>query len=235
MITCIITGAGTGIGRATAIALSNVDDIENLVLISLGLENLKITKSMMNCSKNIIIYDQDITRFDEVEEIIGRAYKQFGSIDILLNIAGYVCANYLEDITLDIWEKTFKVNVTSVFMLSKFVVKYMKKKGGIILNIASTSGSTPRPGWLAYAASKSAVIGISRTLSEELKDYNIRIYNLSPGRCATDMRKEVVFNENLSEIMQPEEVANVIRIMVSSEENCLDGQDIIVRKMIGKK
>lgn len=234
MRTCIITGAGTGIGRATAIALSDRMDIQNLVLISMGMEDLKITESLMNSSKNIILYDQDITKFDEVESIIDETFKQCGSVDILLNIAGYASEVYLEDLTLDIWEKTFQVNVTSVFMLTKFVFKYMKVKGGIILNIASTSGSTPRPGWLAYAASKSAVIGISRTLTEELKDYNIRLYNLSPGRCATDMRKGLVEDENQSEIMQPEDVANTIKFMVSPEENCLDGQDIVVRKMIRK-
>lgn len=232
MRTCIITGAGTGIGRATAIALSNKEDIENLVLISLGMEDLNETKSQMNSEKNIILYDQDITRYDEVERIIDEVHNKFGRIDILLNIAGYSKPASLLDCTLDLWETTFKINVTSAFMLTKIVVKYMKETGGILLNIASTSGSTSRPGWLPYAASKSAVIGMSRTLTEELKPYKIRVYNVSPGRCATAMRRTVAPDEDQSKIMKPEDVANAIKYLVSSEDNCMDGQDIIVRKSI---
>jgi len=232
MRTCVITGAGTGIGKATAIAISKRADVKNIVLISMGMDDLVDTKEFMDQTKNIDIYDQDITDYEKMQKIVDFTAEKYGSVDVLLNIAGYAKALPFGEIPLENWEKTFNVNVTALFMLSQMVFNHMKDKGGIILNVASTSGSTPRPGWLAYAASKSAVIGISRTLTEELKDHKIRVYNISPGRCATAMRKAIVDNEDLEKIMQPEEVADVISNMLTIEENCLDGQDIVVRKMI---
>ncbi len=230
MRTCIITGAGTGIGRETAIRLSQRDDIANIALFSLGAEELQETKDLMCSDKTILLYDLDITRYDAVEAAIADVYATCKSIDLLLNIAGYAKAATLEECELATWQKTFDVNVTAMFWLCKTSVRYMKEQGGIILNVSSTSGITSRPGWLAYASSKSAVVGFSRTLSDELKPYKIRVYSLLPGRCATNMRKELVPDEDASLIMQPQDVANVIDMLVSSRDNCLDGQDIIVRK-----
>jgi len=173
MRTCLITGAGTGIGQATAVEVSKRADVKNIVLISMGIDDLVKTKELMDQSKNIDLYDQDITDYDSIQKIIQETSERYGSIDILLNIAGYAKAVPFGEIPLENWEKTFNVNVTALFMLSQISFQYMKKTGGIILNVASTSGSTPRPGWLAYAASKSAILGISRTLAEELKDYII--------------------------------------------------------------
>ncbi|MEW9672117.1 SDR family oxidoreductase [Ammoniphilus sp. 3BR4] len=230
MRTCIITGAGTGIGRETAIRLSQRDDIDNFALLSLGEQDLLDTKSLMNQDKNIMLFDLDITRHEDVQQVINEIYQTFHSIDIVLNIAGYAKAANILECDLETWKKTFDVNVTAMFWLTKLSVNFMKDKGGIILNVASTSGITSRPGWLAYASSKSAVVGFSRSLSDELKPYKIRVYSVLPGRCATSMRKGLVPDEDASTIMQPEEVANVIHMLVSPEENCLDGQDIIVRK-----
>ncbi|MFM1655808.1 SDR family oxidoreductase [Brevibacillus sp. B_LB10_24] len=230
MRTCIITGAGTGIGRETAIRLSQREDIENLVLMSLGEEELAETKRQMNQEKNIALYDLDLTRYDEVERAIDEVYAKFGRIDILLNFAGYAKAASLMECDLHTWQKTFDINVTSMFWICKQSVRHMQKQGGIILNVSSTSGNTPRPGWLAYASSKSAVIGFSRSLSEELRPYKIRVYSLLPGRCATNMRKGLVPDEDQSVLMQPEDVAHVVNFLVSPEDNCLDGHDIVIRK-----
>ena len=111
-------------------------------------------------------------------------------------------------------------------------VKYMKTSGGKILNVASTAGMTPRPGWLSYASSKAALISMSQTLTEELAEYNIKVYCISPGRCATDLRKKLAPDEDPTTIMQPEEVAEIIRRLIDPDEACLDGQNIIIRKKV---
>jgi 3-oxoacyl-[acyl-carrier protein] reductase len=84
---------------------------------------------------------------------------------------------------------------------------------------------------LAYAASKSAVIGFSRTLTYEVKDFGIKVFNVSPGRCATAMRRALRPDEDETKIMQPEEVGNLIAIFVKNPDCSIDGQDIIVRKL----
>src|SRR5690606_33840484 len=103
---------------------------------------------------------------------------------------------------------------------------------GKILNVASTAGSSARPGWLAYASSKAALISISQTLSEELSEYGILVYCISPGRCATELRKILAPDEDPSTIMQPEDVGDVVYHLLSDTGMCLDGQNIVVRKQL---
>ena len=235
MKTCIITGAGTGIARAAAIALAENSEIKNFVLLSLGMEDLEETKRLMQekftGEQEVLLYDQDVTKYDEVQKIIDDAYTRFGSIDILLNIAGYSKERSFMDTSLEMFKLTFEINVVAMFFITQAVVRYMKESGGVIVNVASTSGSTPRPGWLAYAASKSAVIGFSRTLTYEVKDFGIKVFNVSPGRCATAMRRELRPDEDATKIMQPEEVGNLISMFVKTPDCNIDGQDIIVRKL----
>ena len=112
------------------------------------------------------------------------------------------------------------------------VIKYMKnnEKGGKILNVGSTAGITPRPGWISYASSKAAIISASSTLTAELEEYKIKVYCVSPGRCATALRRKLAPDEDPSTIMQPEEVSKIICSLISTDENCLDGQNIVIRR-----
>lgn len=232
MRTCILTGASRGIGQAIAVKLSKRDDIKNFALIARSTEGLNRTKEMMDPEKNILLYNIDITDDEEVQKVVKEVGNTFGGIDILINSAGYADPKSLLETTVKNWETTFKVNVGSVFLITREVVKYIKKNGGKIINIASTAGSTSRPGWAAYAASKAAVISLSKTLSDELKEYGIKVYCVSPGRCATDLRRILAPEEDPTTIMQPEDVAEFVDNLVSSAGDFLDGQDIVVRKQM---
>lgn len=233
MSVCIITGAGAGIGKATAIALSKQSFFDGYAILGRNTQALEATvaEMLLNNSKlSIKTYLIDLDDPDEIPSIIDNVYNDFGSIDCLLNIAGYTDPQSLLLTTLDGFRKTYNVNVFSPFMLIRECVKYMKKNGGKILNVASTAGMTPRPGWLSYASSKAALISMSQTLTEELAEYNIKMYCVSPGRCATDLRKKLAPDEDPSTIMQPCEVAEVIERLIDPAEKCLDGQNIVIRK-----
>ena len=233
MSVCIITGAGAGIGKATAIALSKQSFFDGYAILGRNTQALDATVAEMlsnNSKLSIKTYLIDLDNPDEIPSIIDNVYNDFGSIDCLLNIAGYTDPQSLLLTTLDGFRKTYNVNVFSPFMLIRECVKYMKKNGGKILNVASTAGMTPRPGWLSYASSKAALISMSQTLTEELAEYNIKMYCVSPGRCATDLRKKLAPDEDPSTIMQPCEVAEVIERLVDPAEKCLDGQNIVIRK-----
>lgn len=233
--TCVITGASRGIGRAIAISLSNREDITNFILISRSKEGLQETVSQMNSRKIIECHDIDLTNYEKVEQLITSVGKRFGSIDFLLNVAGFANPKSLLETSIDDWEVTYKINVHSIFYITKEVVKLMKKTGGKILNVASTAGMTARPGWLAYASSKAAIISMSETLSEELSEYGILVYCISPGRCATELRKILAPDEDPSTIMQPEHVGEIVDHLLSDTGICLDGQNIIVRKQVQKQ
>ncbi|WP_188454987.1 SDR family oxidoreductase [Virgibacillus oceani] len=232
--TCIITGASRGIGRAIAIELSKREDISNLILISRTESGLEETSKLMNHGKTIDFYAMDLTNYEEVKRLIHAVGEQYGTIDMLINVAGYANPKSLLETSIEDWEKTYQINVHSLFNITKEAVKFMKKTGGKILNVASTAGSSARPGWLAYASSKAALISISSTLSEELSDYGILVYCISPGRCATELRKILAPDEDPTTIMQPEHVGEVVGHLLSDDGVCLDGQNIVVRKQVKK-
>ncbi|CDO04972.1 3-oxoacyl-[acyl-carrier-protein] reductase FabG [Oceanobacillus picturae] len=230
--TCIITGASRGIGRAIAVSLSYEEDVTNFILISRTETGLVETALLMNREKNIHCYALDLGNYSEVREMISEIGEKYGAIDMLINVAGYANPQSLLETSIEEWEKTYQVNVHSLFNITKEAVKYMKQSGGKILNVASTAGSSARPGWLAYASSKAALISISQTLSEELAGYGILVYCISPGRCATELRRILAPDEDPSTIMQPEHVGEVVQQLLSDNGVCLDGQNIVVRKQV---
>jgi len=237
MTTCVITGSGDGIGKAVAIELCKRKYFRNYALLGRNKNAINETISLMrelDSDANINFYEIDLAMPELLSDIVRSVHRDFGEINCLLNIAGYTDPQPLLSTTLDSFEKTYRVNVFSPFMLIKECTKYMKRVGGKVLNVASTAGMTPRPGWLSYASSKASVIAMSETLTEELAEYGIMVYCVSPGRCATKLRKTLAPDEDASTIMQPGEVAKIICNLISTNECCLDGQNIVIRKQLGR-
>lgn len=235
MKTCVITGSGSGIGRATAIHLAALKEYDHIAMIGRNMPALEETRNEMlrrDGNLGVSIWDMDLSMPEKATRIIDEIYASQGTIDTLLNIAGYTDPQPLLSTSLESMEYTYAVNVFSPLEFIRASVRYMKKSGGKILLVASTAGMTPRPGWLSYATSKAAVIAMARTLTEELSEYGILVYCISPGRCATKLRKRLAPNEDPSSIMQPDEVAQIICNLIGKDENCLDGQNIVIRKQI---
>lgn len=233
MGTVVIIGAGSGIGKSVAIQLSNLKLFNNIALIGRTHESMHDTVSAMSVDDVCVkTFEFDLIDFERVESLLHDIHHYFGSIDCLINVAGFTEPAAALLTTAENFIKTYSINVFSPFFLMKGACKYMKRNGGKILNVASTAGMTPRPGWVSYASSKAALISISQTLTEEFSEYGIKVYCVSPGRCATKLRLRLAPDEDPSTIMQPEEVAEIICQLVSKSENCLDGQNIIIRKKI---
>ncbi len=232
MKTCIITGAGSGIGRAAAIAIGAANEFEYLALIGRTEDKLAETKAKMTTNAHVELFAYDLADLEGIPALVERIYETTGEITCLLNIAGYTDPQPLLTTSLESMRLTYETNVFAPFLLIRECTKYMRlnRDGSKILNVASTAGITPRPGWLSYASSKAAVVSMSQTLTEELAEYGIRVYCISPGRCATALRRKLAPNEDQSTIMQPEDVGHIICQLVSESEHCLDGQNIIVRK-----
>lgn len=235
--TCIITGPGSGIGRATAILLAERAYYDNYALVGRNEIDIQQTREEMirrQPDADVRFYKIDLSSPERIPELVEQVENEQGNIAALLNIAGYTDPESLLTTTLESFELTYKVNVYAPFMFMRECVKYMRKNGGKIMNVASTAGMTPRPGWLSYASSKAAVISMSETLTAELSEYGIMVYCVSPGRCATKLRRRLAPDEDPSTIMQPEEVAEVICNLINPQELCLDGQNIVIRKQLKK-
>jgi short-subunit dehydrogenase len=231
--TAVVTGASQGIGRATAVKLSRDPSIQTVVLIARSEAGLADTAAACEGgTATIVPMAFDLGQLDGIPELVAGIHDRHGSIDVLLNIAGYAEPKSLLDTTADNLVTTFTVNVFSMLILTREVVRAMQGRPAKILNIASTAGITARPGWVAYAASKAAVVSLSQTLSEELAGTGIKVYSISPGRTATELRRKLAPEEDPSTIMQPDAVADVIAMLVGEGERTLDGQNIIVRQQI---
>ena len=231
--TAVITGASQGIGRATAIRLSRDPSIANLVLVARNAEGLESTAAACaGGAAKLDLVPYDLAELDGIPDLVAAVHGRHGSIDVLLNIAGYAEPKSLLDTTARNLVTTFTVNVFAMLILTREVVRHMQGRPTKILNIASTAGITARPGWVAYASSKAAVVSLSQTLSEELAGTGVKIYTISPGRTATELRRKLAPEEDPGSIMQPDAVADVIAMLVGEGERTLDGQNIIVRQQI---
>jgi NAD(P)-dependent dehydrogenase (short-subunit alcohol dehydrogenase family) len=227
---CVITGASQGIGRAAALEMSGRDDVDVVVLIARSAAGLADTVAVMGDRASIRQIPYDLSDLDGIPALVEGICRDYGGIDILLNIAGYADPQSLLDTSADNLVQTFTINVFAMLILIREMARFSDGRPAKILNVASTAGITPRPGWVAYAASKAAVVSLSATLAEELAGSGIKIYTISPGRTATELRRKLAPDEDPSSIMQPEQVARVIRTLMSDDELTLDGQNIIVRQ-----
>jgi short-subunit dehydrogenase len=227
---CVITGASQGIGRAAAVRMAREPDVDALVLVARSASGLAGTAAEMSAEgKRTELIPYDLTDLDGIPALVKRIHDDFGSIDLLLNIAGYADPQSLLDTSTENIVQTYTINVFAMLILIRETARYMTDRPAKILNVASTAGITSRPGWLAYASSKAAVVSLSATLADELAGSGIKVYSISPGRTATELRRKLAPEEDPSTIMQPSQVADVIAQLMSDDEVTLDGQNIIVR------
>ncbi len=212
----VITGAGGGIGRAVAKALAKNYDV-------VGLSRKPFDD--MNFIDNISC---DVTDKEQVSEAFGYIIRSYNEPKILINCAGYVNPKPIIETTPEEWEEQIQTNLTGAFLCTKAFLKYNLFKGKII-NIASTAGTRPSPNHASYGAAKAGLINFSQSLSEELFSYGIKVYCLVPGRCATDLRRKLAPDEDMTKIMQPEEVADFVATLVDNDYP-VDGNPIVVRR-----
>lgn len=232
MVRALVTGASRGIGRAIALELAT--DCSTLLLAArtVGLlERVRAEVSAANPACTVVACPADVTDPCQAQACMDCAVAVGGGIDVLVNCAGKaIPATGILEVTTEQWNELFAANSTSVFLMTKAAIPSLRRSDDpVIVNIASTAGVSPRPGWSAYAASKASVVSFSLTMAEELRPYGIRVYCIAPGRTATELRRILAPDEDPDTIMQPTEVARVVRFLVSRDGTCLHGQVVTVR------
>lgn len=230
----IITGASRGIGRETAKRFWNtVNEYSTLVLLARKSEDFEeVIKFMGNNNpyrKNFFYNFVDIGNREILQSTIKTIYKDVGNVDLLVNCAGYTNPIPLQQIEFEDFERTMAVNLYGPFTIIQELL-HLGNRFEVIINISSTAGIVGRSGWLTYSAAKAALINMSQVLQEELSIYGTRVVSLSPGRTATALRKILAPEEDLSTIMQPENVAEVIEMLSSPIGQFIDSENLVVRK-----
>lgn len=231
--TVLITGASRGIGFETAKRLiteeSNVSKVILLARESEVFNNALVELNKLNLRKVCIssVY-LDVGDLEILKDKIKQIKYEHGNIDILICNAGYTNPVPVQQIDFQDFEKTMAVNLYSPFITVQELLK-VGNTFSVIVNIASTAGIKGRSGWLTYSASKAALINMSEVLREELAIYGTRVVCISPGRTATSLRKILAPDEDPKTIMQPENVAEVIEMLVSSTGQFIDSENLVIR------
>ncbi len=236
----IVTGAARGIGEAIAIklaehgahvAFSYVSDASAAKAIALE-EKLKALGVKAKA------YKSNAGDFAQCESLVNDVLKEFGTIDICVNNAGISKDNLLLRMTPDQWEDVIKVNLNSVFYMTKQVIKpMMKARNGAIINMSSVIGEMGNAGQSSYAASKAGIIGFTKSVAKELGSRNIRCNAIAPGFVETDMTSYLKEGEAgdkykagipLGRFASAEDIANTTLFLASDMGSYITGQTISV-------
>ena len=189
--TAIITGASRGLGREMANALAQQGS--NVVIADLDKQQVQHAAEEIKRENNVktLAVQVDVTKEDQVENLIQLTVETFGKIDVVINNAGICQKINAEEMSLQDWNKTMEVNVNGVFSVSKLAgMKMMETGGGSIINIASMSSFIANTeAQCAYNTSKAAVAMMTKCLANEWVSHNIRVNAIAPGYMETDMAK----------------------------------------------
>jgi 3-oxoacyl-[acyl-carrier protein] reductase len=215
----IVTGAGTGIGRATALAFAL--EGAKVVLAELNPDPCSSVASEIRAENGVALgVPTDVSNPDSVTAMIESVKLEFGRVDVLVNNAGVFPRIAWDDLTLEDWDKTHTINLRGMFLCCKAVTPLMKaQKSGIIVNLASIVFLLGAHTEMThYISSKGGVVGFTRSLARELGIHNIRVNAISL----------VMANQCLQTRVQPSDVANAILFLASIDARAITGQNLVV-------
>lgn len=227
----IVTGAGAGIGKQTALLFAK----EGALVYAVDIKGLEWVESAKSVSEHLIPITLDICDFSAVKTAVMSIKKDQGHIDILANIAGLVSYELMPMIDYERFRKILEVNVVALIHLMSLVSRIMtRQQGGSIINMASLVGEKGAKGQLSYSASKGAVIAATKSAAKELANNHIRVNAIAPGMVASERFKAVMeekFAQKLDDIpfgrlADPGEVANLCLFLASDQSSYITGQII---------
>lgn len=229
----LVTGASRGIGKA--IALQLVKSGATVIGTATSEKGAAaISEYLADNGKGLAL---NVTDNDSIQALFAQIKADFGDIDILVNNAGITRDNLMMRMKEDEWEDILTTNLTSVFKLSKAVLRaMMKKRTGRIVNIGSVVGSTGNPGQANYCAAKAGLIGFTKALAKEVASRNITVNSVAPGFIDTDMTKELTEDQKntifaqipAGRLGQPEEIAAAVSFLTAKEAAYITGETIHV-------
>ncbi|RUT69037.1 3-ketoacyl-ACP reductase [Flavobacterium cupreum] len=207
----LITGAGKGIGKAIAIALAK--EGVNVILISRTQADVdQLSAEISSLGVKALALSADVSDITSISTAVEKALAEFTNIDILINNAGIAAFGKFLELEPAAWEKIIQVNLMGTYYTTRAVLpSMMERQTGDIINISSTAGLNGNALTSAYSASKFAVLGLTDSLMQEMRKYNIRVTALTPSTVATDLALDLNLTDgNPEKVMQPKDIAELI-------------------------
>lgn len=211
----LITGASRGIGKTIAMELASLG--YNLALVGRSLLSLQSTaQQAQEMGVKTVCIEADLCKEESWTCIVETTVSELGGLDILVNCAGLSLSSSFEDVSSEQWDNIFTVNAKAPFFISKAALPYLKiSLRPIVINIASVVGFKGYAQQSVYASSKHALTGFTKVFAKEVQPYGIRVHLISPGGVATEMVKQMRPDIKPDELIQPEEIAEIVRFLVT--------------------
>jgi meso-butanediol dehydrogenase / (S,S)-butanediol dehydrogenase / diacetyl reductase len=242
----VVTGAATGIGRATALALAR--DGYAVALVGRRAEPLQeLAEELRDSEGDAIAAPADVASPDEAAAAIDAAVKHFGGIDALVNNAGVGDSGPLLEESLEQWEETLRINLTGAFLTTKLALPHLIERQGAVVNVASVNGILAGPGWTSYCVSKAGLIMLAKCVANDYGRLGVRANAVCPGWVRTPMGdhdmdemaaaqgtdREGAYarahrQHPLGRPAQPEEIADVISFLASPSAAYVTGATVMV-------
>lgn len=245
--TALVIASSQGLGKAIAKQL--VEEGTNVMLTSRNAEKLEsVQQELLQIGKGKVSFFQaDITKLEDIKNVVDKTVVEFGGIDVLVNNAGGPPAGTFDSLSDEQWQQAFELNLLSYIRVIRETLPYLRKQGGKIVNIASSSIKEPIPGLLLSNTFRLGIVGLTKTLASELGPDNILINTVAPGRIATDRVAfldqvnadkqgvtkadiEVKMKQNipLGRYGEPEEFAKVVTFFLSGANTYMTGNSYLV-------
>jgi NAD(P)-dependent dehydrogenase (short-subunit alcohol dehydrogenase family) len=237
---CVITGTGGSMGRETALAFAR--EGASVVGCDVAVEPAQATVEMVHGAGGAMVsmHPCNLSQPADCQELVDMALRKFGRIDVVFNLAAAAYFNPLEDITDEEWDSARRDEVDLVFYLTRAAWPHLKASGGTVVNMASLNASLSfkiLPS-LSHTTNKAGIIGMTRQLAVEGREYGIRANSISPGLIESnatraqlddpEWAREMLGKTLLGRLGRPEEVANVALFLASDESSYVTGIDIVV-------
>jgi meso-butanediol dehydrogenase / (S,S)-butanediol dehydrogenase / diacetyl reductase len=242
----VVTGAATGIGRATALAFAR--DGYAVTLIGRRAQPLEqLAGELRDSGAQAMPAPADVTSPEQAAAAIGVAVEHFGGIDVLVNNAGVGDSAPLLDESLERWEETLRINLTGAFLTTQLALPHLIERRGAVVNVASVNGVLAGPGWTSYCVSKAGLIMLAKCVANDYGRQGVRANAVCPGWVRTPMgdhdmdelgRAHGIDREGAYELAhrqhplgrpaQPEEIADVIAFVASPRAAYVTGATVMV-------
>ena len=234
----LVTGGGRGLGRAMALALAKAG--ADVVVASRTQSQLeKVVKEIQETGVRSLPLVADVSKRQDVQEMVSEVKEKLGRIDILVNAAGVNKRMPSLEVTSELWDQIVEINLKGTFLCCQAVVPYMiKQRSGSIINIASLLSAIGIPSLAPYAASKSGVVGLTRVLAAEWASYGVRVNCIGPGYFRTEMTHSLFADKEwVSRLLRkiplgragtPEDLAGTVVFLASQASRYITGQVLYV-------